>query len=141
MNSVNGKSILVVDDDAAMLRALSKVLSGEGAAVNKASRAEEALRYLADKQGRFDLVITDLCMPDLGGTSVLDAVKVAFPEVPVIIITAFGNPELRTQCLRRGAAAFLEKPVDAVALLAGIARVLSSSQNKVELAERGTAEA
>ncbi len=140
MSSVKGKSILVVDDDAAMLRALSKVLSGEGATVSKASRVDEALKHLADNQRRFDLVITDLCMPDRR-RSVLDVVKAAQPEVPVIVITAFGNPDLRALCLRQGAAAFLEKPVNAVGLLTVIDRVLLSSRESVQLTAHGSEEA
>jgi DNA-binding NtrC family response regulator len=126
MKSVNGKSILVVDDDAAMLRAVSKLLSSEGATVTAAGRPEEALRHLAEKQVRFDLIIIDLRMPNISGQTVLAAAKVALPEVPAIVITAFGNPEVQAQCLRQGAAAFLEKPMDATTLLAWIARVLPS---------------
>lgn len=127
MSCVDGKSILVIDDDAAMLRALCKVLSGEGAAVTRASWAGEAFERLADKRKRFDVVITDLRLPIIGGRSVLAAVTTALPKVPVIIITAFGNPELQAQCLRQGAAAFLEKPLDTVALLTAIESAFSSS--------------
>lgn len=115
--SITRKSILIIDDDAAMLRALNKVLSGEGAVVTSASWAGEAMEHLTDKLQRFDLIITDLRMPILGGQTILGAVTVALPRVPVIIITAFSNPELKAECLRSGAAAFLEKPLDTRQLL------------------------
>lgn len=118
--SIAGKSILIIDDDAAMLRALNRVLSGEGAVVVNASWAGEAMEHLASKWERFDLVITDLRMPILGGQTILGAVTTALPNVPVIIVTAFGTPELRAECLNRGAAAFLEKPLDTKQLLEAI---------------------
>ena len=127
MSSVHGKSILVVEDDAAMLRALSKVLSAEGAVVSPASCTGEALEHLARAQRRFDLLITDLVGSSPGEGSALETVTAALPHVPVVIVTASGNPELRTQCLRQGAAAFLEKPVDTATLLVTIERVLSSA--------------
>jgi DNA-binding NtrC family response regulator len=123
MTSINGKSILVIDDNAAMLRALKKVLSSEGGVVSIASWVGEVMERLTDKQGCFDLIITDLRMPVLGGQSILGAVKAALPEVPVIVITAFGSPELQAECLEKGAAAFLEKPLDTPQLLAAIDRV------------------
>jgi DNA-binding NtrC family response regulator len=125
---MNRKSILVIDDDAAMLRALNKVLTGAGATVTRASWAGEAMEHLTNRSERFDLIITDLRMPILGGQTILGAVAIALPDVPVIIITAFGNSELEAQCLRQGAAAFLEKPLDTQQLLAAIERVFSPSK-------------
>ena len=125
MRSINGKSVLVVDDDAAMLRALQRVLTGEGASVATACWAGEILERLDENQGRFDLIITDLRMPVLSGESVLRAVKAAMPRVPVIVISAFGSPEKQAECAKHGAAAFLEKPLDAPQLLAAVERVIS----------------
>ena len=128
MNNVNEKTILIIDDDAAMLRALSKVLGGEGAVVASASWAGEIMERLADNQGHFDLIITDLRMPILNGRSVLGAVKAALPEVPVIVMTAFGSPEVEAECLEKGAAAFLEKPLDTPQLLAAIDGVFAAQK-------------
>ena len=126
MTNIRQKSILIVDDDAAMLRALNKVLSGEGAVVASASWAGEVMERLADNQGHFDLIITDLRMPILNGQSILGAVKAALPEVPVIVMTAYGSPEVEAACLDKGAAAFLEKPLDTPQLLAAIERVFAA---------------
>jgi DNA-binding NtrC family response regulator len=130
MPNINSKSILIVDDDAAMLRALTKVLTAEGAMVANASWAGEVMERLAEHQGHFDLIITDLRMPILNGKSVLGAVKSALPEVPVIVMTAYGSPEVKEECLDKGAAAFLEKPLDTPQLLAAIERAFSSRQPK-----------
>jgi DNA-binding NtrC family response regulator len=125
MTGINGKSILVVDDDAAMLRALKKVLSGEGAVITSSFWAGEAMEHLTNTSERFDLIITDLRMPFFGGQTILGTAVVAFAQVPVIVITAFGSPELEAECLRAGAAAFLEKPLDTPRLLAAIEAVFS----------------
>jgi len=117
---LSGKSILIIDDDAALLRAMSKLLTGEGADVAGASWAGEAIDHLTAGLRRFDLIITDLRMPILDGETILGAVSVAMPHAKVIVVTAFGTPEVEEACLRRGAAAFLEKPVDAARLLAAV---------------------
>jgi DNA-binding NtrC family response regulator len=123
MRSIKGKTILVIDDDPAMLRALKRVLSGQGAVVSSATWVGEVMERICDQQGCLDLVITDLRLPVLGGESILAAVKASLPKVPVIVITAFGSPELQAQCLANGADEFLEKPLDTRQLVAAIDRV------------------
>ena len=127
MTSLNGKFILIIDDDQAMLRALTKVLAGEGGLVTSACWAGEAIDHLTDKFDRYDLVITDLRMPILGGETILRAVKNALPHIPVIVITAFGNPQAKDECFRNGAAAFLEKPLETPELLAAIDNAFASA--------------
>lgn len=122
---INGKFILIIDDDQAMLRALTKVLAAEGGLVTSAGWAGEAMDHLKDGSEGFDLVITDLRMPILGGEAILSAVKTALPWVPVIVITAFGNPEVKAECLNQGAAAFLEKPLETDQLLQAIHNALA----------------
>jgi DNA-binding NtrC family response regulator len=114
------RSVLVVDDDAGMLRALDRVLTNQGWQVTCARWIDEAMEHLARQHGQFSLIITDLRMPVVSGKTILSAVNTAFPRIPVIIITAFGSPETKAECLRQGAAAFLEKPLDSTQLLAAI---------------------
>jgi DNA-binding NtrC family response regulator len=120
MGKIGHRSVLIIDDDVGMLRALNRVLSGEGCMVASASSAEAAVKFLSNGQQYFDLIITDLRMPNLNGMGVLQAVKTTYPSVPVIIVTAFGSPEARAEAYRLGATAFLEKPVDTEQLLAVI---------------------
>jgi DNA-binding NtrC family response regulator len=125
---LRNKSILLIDDDAGMLRALEKVLGGEGAAVICAAWAGNAIEILTGRQREFDLVITDLRMPLLTGMTVVNAIHEVFPSLPVIVLTAFGSPDVKAECLRLGAAAFLEKPLDTPRLLNAIEGVFASQK-------------
>jgi len=117
MKNLRDKSILVVDDDTRWLRALDKVLTGEGATVFRAQWAGDVLDMLAARKIRFDLLITDLRMPFVTGLTVVYSVRKMFPTLPIIVLTAFGSPDVKAECLRQGAAAFLEKPLDTATLL------------------------
>jgi len=129
MKQLRDKSVLIVDDDTRMLRALDKVLTGEGAVVSCAADAGNALEILTGRKKTIDLVITDLRMPFLTGMTVLYAIREIFPALPVIVLTAFGSADVKAECLRQGAAAFLEKPLDTPQLLAAIAQVFASQQS------------
>jgi DNA-binding NtrC family response regulator len=126
MKNLRNKSVLVVDDDPGMLRAMIKVLTNEGMRVTGLSDPSEVVTTLAESESRFDLVITDLRMPTFSGRGVL-ALASALPKLPVIIITAFGGPDVESQALQLGAFAFLEKPVAAAELIAVVKRALEGS--------------
>jgi DNA-binding NtrC family response regulator len=126
MDELQDKSVLVVDDDPGMLRAMTKVLAREGMQVTGVSDPVAVVKKLADSERRFDMVITDLRMPIFSGRGVL-ALASALPELPVIIITAFGGPDVEAQTLRLGAFAFLEKPVAATQLVEVVKRALARS--------------
>jgi DNA-binding NtrC family response regulator len=126
MKNLRNKSVLVVDDDAGMLRAMTKVLANEGMQVTGVSDPTAVVTKLAQSGKRFDLVITDLRMPAFSGRGVL-ALASALPALPVIIITAFGGPEVEAQALQLGAFAFLEKPVAAAELVDVVKRAIEGS--------------
>jgi DNA-binding NtrC family response regulator len=126
MNNICQKSILVVDDDARWLRALDKVLTGEGAVVFRAQWAGDVLELLTARKLQFDLLITDLRMPFVTGLTLVYSVRKMFPTLPIIVLTAFGSPDVKAECLNQGTAAFLEKPLDTAALLNVIQGVLAS---------------
>ncbi len=126
MTNIRNKSILVIDDDKSLLRALKKVLNSEGASVTCTEWAGDAMEILTARQKPIDLVITDLRMPLVTGMTVVYAIHEVFPELPVIVLTAFGNSELKAECLKEGATAFLEKPLDTPQLLAAVEHALGS---------------
>jgi DNA-binding NtrC family response regulator len=110
--------ILVVDDDPASRDLLRRVLAGVGHEVAQASNGHEALEELARHPA--DLVISDIRMPDLDGVQLLEKLREQAPEVPVILVTAFGDVEGAVEAIRRGAFDYLPKPydVDGIRLLA-----------------------
>ena len=132
MESILNKNILVVDDDERMLRALNKVLSSEGAVIATAKSAEDAIEILIRREKRTNLVITDLRMPLVSGMTLAYAVHLMFPGIPVIVFTAFGNPELRDECIRQGAVDFLEKNLSAAQLLGAIEKVFTTRESTQE---------
>lgn len=137
MNNILNKSILIVDDDARMLRALAKVLTGAGARVTCASWAGDAIEVLTGRQRQMDLVITDLRMPLVTGLTVVYAIHEVFPGLPIVVLTALGSPELKAECLRQGASAFLEKPLNTAQLVDVVEKVFARRMAGPEAAEAG----
>jgi DNA-binding NtrC family response regulator len=122
-------SILLVDDDAELLKALTKVLEKESYHVVAMPSANAAVEHVNKTQQRFDLVITDISMPGMSGTSLLTAFKTAFPKTPVIIITAFADWGQYMDALREGAYEYLYKPVEKDQLLAAVQRALTNGSS------------
>jgi DNA-binding NtrC family response regulator len=131
MKKIHDKSVLIIDDDTGMLRALDKVLTGAGAVVTRAQCAGDAVEILTVRKERFDLVITDLRMPFVTGLTVVYAIHQIFPALPVIVLTAFGSADVKAECFRQGAAAFLEKPLDTSELLAAVEKVFTVQTNDI----------
>jgi DNA-binding NtrC family response regulator len=126
MEDLRNKSVLIVDDDPGMLRAMTKVLTNEGMRVTGLSDPTSVATTLAESESKFDVVVTDLRMPAFSGRGVL-ALASALPKLPVIIITAFGGSDVEAQALRLGAFAFLEKPVAASELVDVVRRSLAAT--------------
>lgn len=124
------KSVLVIEDDSRMLAALDKTLSNEGADVTCEVWAGDVFKILNGLQKRFDLVITDLNMPFVSGLMAVGGIHRVFPKLPIIVLTAFGSADVKRACLREGASAFLEKPLDTSQLLEAIEKVLDSQNEK-----------
>jgi two-component system response regulator HydG len=111
--------ILVVEDDPEMLAMVCEHLEAEGHAVVGADRGAEAIAQL--RSGEFDIVLTDLRMPDVDGMEVLRAARQSQRDVPVILFTAFGSIETAIQAIRQGAYDYVTKPfaLEEISLLVG----------------------
>jgi two-component system response regulator PilR (NtrC family) len=111
------EKILIVDDERSVRDVLSIMLKRAGYAVTLAEDGEEAIEQA--KKDIFDLVITDLKMPKVGGLEVLKAVKEISPDTVVVMITAFATHETAVEAMKRGAYDYLTKPfqVDEVQLI------------------------
>lgn len=103
-------TILVVDDKDSMRNMLTETLLEEGHTVDAADSGGKALDLIHNKS--YDLVVTDLKMPDIGGLEVLDGVKEVDDETSVIVMTAYGTIEDAVAAMKKGAYDFITKPFD-----------------------------
>ena len=101
--------ILIIEDDEEMRSLLKDSLEEEGFETDSVSNGSDAFRKLVKEP--FNLIITDVRMPGLTGLDILPGIKKLQPEVPVIVITAFGSEEVYRRSIKRGAAGYLEKPI------------------------------
>jgi DNA-binding NtrC family response regulator len=120
-------TILLVDDNIDFLTSLSKLLGYFGYVVAGAANSEAAMNYVANARNRFDLIVTDLAMPNIDGLAFVAAAKKAFPDVPVIVVT--GHPDQRTadEASLLGTFAYLTKPLNTQELVNTVERALRSS--------------
>jgi len=118
-----GANILVVDDDADLLKLLSMRLSGAGYRVTAAESAEEALVKIAME--RPQLVLSDVQLPGKDGLALFDAIRVQHPSLPVILLTAHGTIPDAVEATSRGVFTYLTKPFDGKALLDVIANAIA----------------
>jgi two-component system NtrC family response regulator len=102
-------SILVVDDEPNSLFGICQVLADEGFQTIPARNGREALEIL--KTDSVNLIITDERMPDLSGMELLLEVKRTHPDIPLILITAYGSVLMAVEALKKGAFYFFEKPI------------------------------
>ena len=100
--------VLVVDDDAEMRALLRRTLEFDGHQVTELDRGTHVVETLRGTP--FDLIILDKEMPGLTGIDLLPILRREFPNVPVVLVTAFGGRQVATSALRLGAARYLEKP-------------------------------
>ncbi|NQU47288.1 MAG: response regulator, partial [Planctomycetes bacterium] len=102
--------VLVVDDEADIRLGLSRLMETIGIKATQAADGREALNLF--KQREFDLVLTDLMMPELTGAELLVEVKKIKPEAAVVLLTGFGSVQSAVQCMQNGASHFLSKPFE-----------------------------
>ena len=103
-------TILVVDDEVKMCHVLKMALEDDGHNVITAGSGQSAIEEI--KKRTFELVITDMKMPKTGGMRLLAHIKKADPELPVIIMTAYGTIETAVEAMKEGASDYILKPFD-----------------------------
>lgn len=121
-------SILTVDDESDVAELFRQHFRREVRqglyALHFADSAEEALRMLADGiRPQLIVILSDINMPGMDGLSLLREVRKARPEIPVMMVTAYGDDERRRRASEYGAAEFLTKPVDFAFLKAQLQRL------------------
>ncbi len=124
MSEQNGRIVSIVDDDASLRRSLRNLLMSAGLSVETFESAEVFLE--SGSLDRTGCLVLDLRMPGMGGLGLLRHLADSGARVPVIILTAHGDEDMRQRTLQTGATAFLEKPVRGPALLDAIRSALGA---------------
>ncbi|MEW6260048.1 MAG: sigma-54 dependent transcriptional regulator [Thermodesulfobacteriota bacterium] len=116
------ETILIVDDEKNYTRILSAVLQEEGYETLTASSGREALDLLHSAD--VNLVITDMKMPGMDGIELLESIKVDHPDLPIIVMTAFGTIEKAVEAMQKGAFTYIQKPFDNDRLIVFVQKAL-----------------
>lgn len=122
--------ILVVDDEERMRHLLSIILTRRGYTVDQAGDGVKALEMI--KETPFDMIITDIKMPRMDGTGLLNKVMEMDIPCPVVFITAFATVESAVEAMRQGAADYITKPFEEERILLTVERTLSVSRIMAE---------
>jgi response regulator RpfG family c-di-GMP phosphodiesterase len=117
-----GPGILVVDDEERIRKFCREVLELQGFEVEEASNGREALQILA--RNSFQLVLSDIMMPDLGGLELTEKVKELYPDTFVILITGHGTIDTAKKAIQHGAFDFITKPFKMTELNQAVDRAL-----------------
>ncbi len=121
--------ILVVDDEEDTRELFHIVLSDEGYHVTLAKNGDEALTLF--KAGSFDLVISDIIMPDTDGLQLLEEIRKTGPTVDVIITTGLGQVDAYIKAMSLGAVEYLNKPIDMRELKGIVQKVLTKRRERL----------
>jgi putative nucleotidyltransferase with HDIG domain len=123
--------ILVVDDEEAIREVVSSMLNQAGYHTRPAASGMEALELL-DCGEDFDLILTDMMMPEMDGIALLERIKERFPDVPVVMVTAVHDISVALAAIRNGAYDYLLKPFEREQLLLMVRRAVENRNLKIE---------
>ncbi len=123
-------NILIMDDEQNYLLVLDAILTDAGYKVTPLSDPEMGLAFLEESE--VDVVITDMKMPKLTGKDVLDHVKKHYPQIPVLIMTAFGSIEAAVEAMRTGAFDYITKPFSNEELLLSLSKAMQYARAQQE---------
>lgn len=118
-------NILIIDDEKAIRKTLSEILSYEGYKIEEACDGDEGLKRFRDKA--FDVVLCDIKMPKVDGIEFLDRVREYNPDVPVIMISGHGTIETAVEAVKKGAYDYIAKPPDLNRLLITIRNAMDKT--------------
>ncbi len=124
------QSILVIDDEKAIRKALGEILAFEGFVVDEAADGEEGIKKI--KENNYDCILCDIKMPKKDGIEVLQVAKSEKPDTPFIVISGHGNIETAVDAVRKGAFDYISKPPDLNRLLITIRNAMDKKSLVVE---------
>ena len=126
----SAKHLLLIEDEVALREAIAEQLSDRGYQVAQAGSGEDALAQLADFA--FDMIITDLRLPGINGSAVVEAAVARYPDIIPIVITGYGTVKDAVDVIKRGAFDFVSKPFQIDELLHALDSALEQRRLKSE---------
>jgi DNA-binding NtrC family response regulator len=124
------KHLLLVEDEAALRQAVAEQLNDRGYRVQQADSGEAALAHLAEFA--FDIIVTDLRLPGIDGSAVIEAAVARYPHIIAIVVTGFGTVKDAVEAIKRGARDFVSKPFQIDELLHVLDSAIEQRQLKSE---------
>ncbi len=118
-------SVLIVDDETFIRQILARIVSREGYEVRQACDGRDALARLSEAS--YDIVISDIKMPNMDGMELLAEIKANHPDIPVILITAYAGEYSAEEALKAGADAFIAKPFKNTEIAETLRKVLQKN--------------
>jgi two-component system, NtrC family, nitrogen regulation response regulator NtrX len=118
-------SILIIDDEKAIRKTLSEILSYEGYKLEEAGDGEEGLKKIKEKD--YDVVLCDIKMPKIDGIEFLEKAKELNPDIPIIMISGHGTIETAVEAVKKGAYDYISKPPDLNRLLITIRNAMDKT--------------
>ena len=128
---MNGSTILVVEDDQALAEALQDTLTEAGYNVIVAENGRMALSQL--ETNAINLIVSDINMPQMSGDVLLKRVKNLYPDIPVVLMTAYGTIEQAVDAMRDGAVDYMVKPFEAEVLINMVSRYVGDSDEDTDM--------
>jgi len=118
-------NILIIDDEKAIRKTLSEILSYEGYKLDEAGDGEEGLKKVKEKE--YDVILCDIKMPKMDGIEFLEKAKEANPDIPIIMISGHGTIETAVEAVKKGAYDYISKPPDLNRLLITIRNAMDKT--------------
>jgi len=125
---MRGMRVLVIDDEKVVLDSVNKILADEGYDVETNLSGREGLSRALDSD--YDIVLTDIRMPDIGGMKVLRDIKRKKPSLPVVMITGYASVKSSVQAMKLGAADYVEKPFTPDQLIKAVDTALETAASQ-----------
>jgi CheY-like chemotaxis protein len=121
---MTGKSLLLVDDEPALLELLKKFLERQGYRVHSCGHPSDALKLFEDTPSRFDLIVTDLTLPGMTGEELIERIRALQPRIPAVIASGYPYQP------RLAGVEFLQKPFLPKMLLEMMERIFTAPQSR-----------
>jgi DNA-binding NtrC family response regulator len=118
------KHILVIDDEEIVRISCQRALTPEGYTVDVAADGLEGLKLVKEKS--YDLILTDLKMPNMDGMEVIENIRKTQPQAKIIVITGYSTIETAVKAIKMGAFNYIEKPFTPDGLLAAVKEALAN---------------